>query len=215
MSGYGYLEFLSSLRGGDSLPRAVAIAEKIMKLDLDRKVRAYSTGMKQKLSLAMAFSEPVEILILDEPTSALDPSARLDVLELVKAAKARGQTVIFSGHVLSEVEKVCDRVAIMRRGRLMKVEDLHTRRCLRMLLIRFPHRDRVEFPPELEASIRTHDGDVVLAEHRGPILPMLDWLRSQGIVDLAVGTEDLHSLYDEYHGPNAVEDVESIPLMGQ
>ena len=108
-----------------------------MKLDLSRKVRTYSTGMKQKLALAQAFADPVEILILDEPTSALDPSARQDVLDLVAEARSAGQTVIFSGHVLSEVEQVADRVAIMRLGQLMHVEDMHTRRGLRMILLRF------------------------------------------------------------------------------
>ncbi len=74
--------------------------------------------MKQKLALAQVFADPVQILILDEPTSALDPSARGIVLELIQEARSHGQTVIFSGHVLAEVEQVADRVAIMRRGRL-------------------------------------------------------------------------------------------------
>ena len=76
MSGFGLLRFLSDLREGDGLERAVAIADQIMRLDLRRRVRKYSTGMKQKLALALAFADPVDILILDEPTSALDPSAR-------------------------------------------------------------------------------------------------------------------------------------------
>jgi energy-coupling factor transporter ATP-binding protein EcfA2 len=81
--------------------------------------------MKQKLALAQAFSDPVEVLILDEPTSALDPSARAEVLALVREARdVQKQTVIFSGHVLSEVEEVSDRVAIMREGRLLHLEDM-------------------------------------------------------------------------------------------
>ena len=76
MSGLAVLRFLCQLREGDGLDRAVAISEQVMKLNLRRKVRAYSTGMKQKLALALAFADPVDILILDEPTSALDPSAR-------------------------------------------------------------------------------------------------------------------------------------------
>ena len=83
--------------------------------------------MKQKLALAQVFGDPVHILILDEPTSALDPSARSrSCWALVQEARSQGQTVIFSGHVLAEVEQVADRVAIMRKGRLMHVEDMHT-----------------------------------------------------------------------------------------
>src|SRR5271157_1504916 len=94
MSGLGLLRFLSDLREGDGLDRAVAIAETVMKLNLRKRVRTYSTGMKQKLALAQAFSDPVDILILDEPTAALDPSARAAVLELVGQARREGQTVV-------------------------------------------------------------------------------------------------------------------------
>ncbi len=87
MTGLSVLELLSDLRDGIGLDRAVAIAERVMKLDLRRRVRTYSTGMKQKLALAQVFSDPVDILLLDEPTSALDPSARADVLGLVQEAR--------------------------------------------------------------------------------------------------------------------------------
>ena len=140
------LRMLSDLRDGVGLDRAVAIAERVMKLDLGRKLRTYSTGMKQKLALAQVFADPVQILILDEPTSALDPSARSIVLALVQEARSHGQTVIFSGHVLAEVEQVADRVAIMRQGRLMHVEDMHARRGLRMLLLRFDEGTEPDFP---------------------------------------------------------------------
>ncbi len=206
LSGLGLLRFLSSLRGGVGLDRAVAIAERVMKLDLRRKVRGYSTGMKQKLALAQAFADPVGVLILDEPTSALDPSARALVLDLVAEARRGGQTVIFSGHVLSEVEQVADRVGIMRRGRLMHIEDMHDRRGARMLLIRHANGGPEAYPEGLDLALRSRDGGVDLLEHRGTIGPLLDWLHRQDVVDLAIGTEDLKSLYDRYHGPDARDD---------
>src|SRR5262245_1126508 len=167
MTGLGVLELLCDLRDGVGLDRAVAIAERIMKLDLGRRIRTYSTGMKQKLALAQVFADPVEILILDEPTSALDPSARGIVLGLVQEARARGQTVVFSGHVLPEVEQVADRVAIMRKGRLMHIEDMQARRSLRMLLIRFGAGGAPAPPAELELTERERNGETVLLEHRG------------------------------------------------
>jgi len=210
MSGLALLRFLSDLREGDGLDRAVAIAEQVMQLNLRKKVRAYSTGMKQKLALALAFSDPVDILILDEPTSALDPSARGDVLRLVREARAQGQTVIFSGHVLPEVEAVSDRVAILRRGRLMHVENMHTRRSLRMLLIKFAGNVPADFPVELELTVRERKDQTCLLEHRGPIGPLLHWLGSLAVEDLAIGTEDLHSLYNRFHGPDAVDLEEEV-----
>ena len=211
MSGLGVLKLLSGLRGGMGLDRAVAIAEGIMQLDLRRKVRAFSTGMKQKLALAQVFADPVEILILDEPTSALDPSARQLVLDLVAQAKAAGQTVVFSGHVLSEVEQVADRVAIMRKGKLMHVEDMHARRNLRMLLVRFDGPVAERFPDDLQLTVREHNGDTILMEHRGEAGPLLSWLAGQPVADLAIGTEDLRSLYERFHGPNAKDDEDGNP----
>jgi ABC-2 type transport system ATP-binding protein len=201
------LRYLSDLRGGEALERAVAIAERVMMLNLRRRVRTYSTGMKQKLALAQTFADPVEILILDEPTSALDPSARGDVLELVKEARGRGQTVIFSGHVLAEVEQVADRVAIMRLGRLMHLEDMHQRRRnVRLVLLRFDGALPTVYPDELGLTLREQNGDTLLLEHRGEPVPLLAWLSTQPVVDLAIGTDDLRSLYDRYHGPNAVDE---------
>ncbi len=207
MSGLGLLKFLSSLRGGGGLDRAVAIAERTMKLDLRRKVRNYSTGMKQKLALSQAFADPVDVLILDEPTSALDPSARADVLNLVGEARRAGQTVIFSGHVLSEVEEVADRVAIMRRGRLMHVEDMHRRRNVRMILLRYGGEPPERYPEDLEVVIKNRDRSVDLLEHRGAAGPLLAWLAGQEILDLAVGLEDLKTLYDQYHGPDVLDEM--------
>jgi len=209
MTGLGMLELLCGLRDSVGLDRAVAIAERIMKLDLGRRIRTYSTGMKQKLILAQTFADPVDILILDEPTSALDPSARGIVLGLVQEARQQGQTVIFSGHVLSEVEQVADRVAIMRKGRLMHIEDMKARRSLRMILIRYARDTSPVPPPELELTERERNGDTVLLEHRGELAPLLRWLGSAPIDDVAIGTEDLRSLYDRYHGPN-VPDEEDL-----
>ena len=201
MTGLNFLKFLSSLRGGIPLERAVDIAEQIMALDLSQKVRNYSTGMKQKLALAQIFSDPVEVVILDEPTSALDPSARQHVLNLVATARDRGQTVILSGHVLSEVEQVSDRVAIMRRGRLMHVEDMRERKNLRIVRLRYPEEGPHNYPIELKLVLKEHRGQDVLLEHRGEVAPLISWLDSQPVVDLTIGTLDLRSLYDIYHGP--------------
>jgi ABC-2 type transport system ATP-binding protein len=212
MTGYATLRMLSDLRDGIGLDRAVAIAERVMNLDLRRKLRTYSTGMKQKLALAQVFADPVQILILDEPTSALDPSARGIVLEMIQEARTHGQTVIFSGHVLAEVEQVADRVAIMRRGRLMHVEDMHARRGVRMLLLRFDEGMEPVFPEELELSVRERKDGTILLEHQGDLRALLAWLASVPVRDLAVGTEDLRSLYDQFHGPNVPDsiDVEAL-----
>jgi ABC-2 type transport system ATP-binding protein len=210
MSGLATLKLLCDLRNGAGLDRAVAIAERVMKLNLRRTVRTFSTGMKQKLALAQVFADPVDILILDEPTSALDPSARSLVIAMVQEARKSGQTVIFSGHVLPEVEQVADRVAIMRRGRLMHVEDMHARRSLRMLLLRLEDGRELQIPSELDLTVRERNGQTLLLEHRGELPTLLRWLGSAAIEDIAIGTEDLRSLYDRFHGPNIPDEEEVV-----
>jgi ABC-2 type transport system ATP-binding protein len=206
LTGFKMLRYMSGLRDGVGLDRAVALAERVMGLDLSRKVRTYSTGMKQKLALAQAFADPVEILILDEPTSALDPTVRGDVLALVRDAKAAGLTVVFSGHVISEVEAVADRVAIMRRGRLMHIEDMRAPRGARLVLARYEGGVPESFPDELGLTVRERNGETVLWEHQGTISALATWIGLQPIIDLAVGTEDLHSLYAQFHGPGATDE---------
>jgi ABC-2 type transport system ATP-binding protein len=210
MTGLGILKMLSDLRDGVGFDRAVAIAERVMKLDLGRRIRTYSTGMKQKLALAQVFGDPVQILILDEPTSALDPSARSVVLSLVENARSQGQTVIFSGHVLAEVEEVADRVAIMREGRLMHVEDMHSRRRTRMLLLRLDEDTDPDFPEDLELSIRERTQGTVLLEHRGDLSRLISWLGTVPVRDIAIGTDDLRSLYEQFYGTNGKDQENSV-----
>jgi len=205
LTGLGMLRLMCGLRGGIGLDRAVDLAERVMELDLSRKIRKYSTGMKQKLAVALAFADPVDTLILDEPTSALDPSARGLVLELVRQARAQGQTVIFSGHVLPEVERVADRVAIMRKGQLMHIETLAGARRTRLLLVRFREDRPVEIAPELGLAPREAPPGAggLLFEHHGQLGDLLAWLAASPVEDLAIGIDDLQSVYDRFHGASA------------
>jgi ABC-2 type transport system ATP-binding protein len=85
---------------------------------------------------------------------------------------------------------------------------MHTRRLLRMLLIRFEGGIEPVIPQELELSVRERNGDAILLEHRGELAALLRWLGSVRVDDIAIGTEDLRSLYDQFHGPN-VADLEA------
>src|SRR2546427_10757238 len=118
------------MRGGVDRRRVQRIAERF-DLDLSRRFREYSSGNKQKLAILLAFAHRPDLLILDEPTSGLDPLNQQEFYSLLREARDAGATVFLSSHVLSEVEHVCDRVGILRSGRLVKVAQLealmHTR----------------------------------------------------------------------------------------
>jgi ABC-2 type transport system ATP-binding protein len=96
----------------------------------DKKVRAYSKGNRQKINLIAAFSTRADLLILDEPTSGLDPLMEQVFRDCVIEAKQRGQTVFLSSHILGEVEALCDRVAILRKGKLVELSTLAEMRHL-------------------------------------------------------------------------------------
>ena len=141
------VRLLARLRGIDGLGRAEALAERF-RADLDRPLGELSRGNRQKVGLILATFHSPELLILDEPTSGLDPLMQEEFLSLVAEERERGCTVFLSSHELDEVERVCDRVGIVRAGKLIAVERVAD------LLSKSQRRDLVEVefaePVELE-----------------------------------------------------------------
>lgn len=117
------LDFVQGFYGARDAERKKTLAEQF-DLPMDRKIKTFSRGMKQKLYLMQALIHDPELLVLDEPTTGLDPIIRNEVLEMIKKEKEKGRTVFLSSHVLSEVEKVCDTVGILREGRLLTSKKL-------------------------------------------------------------------------------------------
>lgn len=125
LTGRQCLQYFSDIRNTDlSLLHEL---QNIFELPLDRKIKTYSRGMKQKLGIVQAFMDDPEIVIMDEPTSGLDPLLQQKFYRFLHNEKKKGRTMFFSSHILSEVEKVCDRVAIIRKGHIValeRIEDL-------------------------------------------------------------------------------------------
>src|SRR5829696_3251273 len=115
------LTYLGNLRGGVSGSRIAELAGRL-DLDLDTRIRSLSKGNRQKVAVVQAFMHQPELLILDEPTSGLDPLLQQTFLDMVREARAAGQTVFMSSHVMSEVQQTADRVGIVREGRMVTVE---------------------------------------------------------------------------------------------
>ena len=138
LSGRELISYFANLRGGVAWARVDELARRL-DCDLSREIRTLSSGNRQKLGLIQAFMSDPELLILDEPTNGLDPLVQQTFYDLVRETRAVGRTVFLSSHVLPEVERVCDRVGILREGRLVAVEriaDLRVRE-IRKLEIEF------------------------------------------------------------------------------
>ena len=121
------LGYLATLRGGAGRERIAGLADRLQ-LDLGRPIRGLSKGNKQKVGVIQAFMHDPELLILDEPTSGLDPLLQQEFLAMAREARDRGATVFMSSHVLSEVEEIAGRVAIVRAGRIVDLDDVATLR---------------------------------------------------------------------------------------
>ena len=132
-----YLAFFSALRAGVDGGAVRTLAERLS-LDLETPIRELSHGNRQKVGLAQALMHRPELVILDEPTQGLDPLVQHQFHQLLNEAREEGRTVFLSSHVMSEVERICDRVAIIREGRLVAIEDIGDLRArgLRTLEVR-------------------------------------------------------------------------------
>src|SRR5262245_29655934 len=134
LTGAETLAYLARLRGGTDVAYRDVLVDRF-RLETSKKVRALSKGNRQKVQLVAAFSSRADLLILDEPTSGLDPLMEMAFRETVQEARERGQTVFLSSHILSEVEALCDRVGILREGRLVDEGSLAELRHLSALTI--------------------------------------------------------------------------------
>ena len=138
LTGRQLLEFVAALRGSVTLAPAEALAERI-EVALDRPIGTLSRGNRQKIGVVQAFAHEPDLLVLDEPTSGLDPVSQRTFRLLVREATTRGAAVLLSSHVLGEVQRVADRVAIVRDGRLVTIEPMRDleAKALRVIEIRF------------------------------------------------------------------------------
>jgi ABC-2 type transport system ATP-binding protein len=171
--------------------------------DLDRRVREYSTGMKRKLGIVQAFQSDPPLLILDEPTEGLDPLMQEAFYALLAEVRSRGRTIFMSSHVLSEVERVCDRIAVLRKGELRLVAPVEQVRHLA------PRRVQVIFAADVAAPGSSWDlpGVSLVSTAprswaftvRGPLGPLLARVAVMPVADLKVEEPRLEDVVIEYY----------------
>ncbi len=205
MTGLDLLDYLGRLYGRPPIRRAELLDRlELSEQTLHRPVRDYSRGMRQKIGIIQALQHDPELAILDEPTEGLDPLMQRAFYEVLDDLRAAGRTIFFSSHVLSEVERVCDRVAIIRSGRLVALEDVSA------LLAR--RKRRVELRvngllPDLTrvpgvSGISSHDG-LLTCQLEGDVGPFLIAIAGAPVVDLTIEPAHLEEAFLEFYEGSA------------
>jgi len=200
-----HIQLVSDLRPGQIDKRYVDDLCERLRLDRETPVAQLSHGNRQKVGLVLALMPKPRLVILDEPTSTLDPLAQRETLDILREARDGGQTVFFSSHYLPEVERICDRVAIVRRGRLVTVESVEK------LTTRTLHRLRVEFDRTVDERalaavsgvlhVEVSDGGTVASiEASGELDQLIKALASFHVVSLEAARPSLEDAFLEIYG---------------
>ncbi|HEY7589652.1 MAG TPA: ABC transporter ATP-binding protein [Candidatus Limnocylindrales bacterium] len=207
LTGGQTLEYFANLRGGVDRQYQQDL---MTRLDVDptRKFREYSKGNKQKIGLIIALQHRPELLLLDEPTSGLDPLMQQEFYGVIRDAKAEGRTVFLSSHILSEVERTCDRVAIVRQGRLARVDKTTALRDLAHHTVELVFTDHV--PVE---AFRQLPGvsNVVAEDHilrmrvAGSMTPVVQAAARYELADFVSREPSLEETFLAEYGRQAVE----------
>lgn len=196
------LLWLASLRGGVERSRIDDLAERLG-LDLSRKIGELSKGNRQKVGLVQAFMHEPELLILDEPTSGLDPLVQHTFQQMVRETALDGRTVFLSSHIIDEVDRACDEVAIIREGRMVAVETIEALRArsLRQVRITFDHDVELqEFRDLHQVQDVTGDTRSIVIRTAGDIDVIVKQAARHHVLDLVSEQADLESVFLAYYG---------------
>jgi ABC-2 type transport system ATP-binding protein len=207
LTGKQTLEYFANLRGGVDAAYQAALIERL-DLDPSRRFKEYSKGNKQKVGLVIALQHRPELLVLDEPTSGLDPLVQQSFFEIMLETAAEGATIFLSSHILSEVEKTCGRVAIIREGRIVKLDTVEGLRDLAH------HQVELRFAGTVPAeAFRQLPGvtDLVADDHvlrmrvAGPITPVVQAAARFELLDFVSREPSLEETFLAQYGREAAE----------
>lgn len=206
LTGRQWLHRFASLRGGQVGPRAEELARRL-DLDLGRGIKGMSHGTIQKLAIVQAFMHEARLLVLDEPTSGLDPLAQQVFYEFVREERDRNRTVFLSSHVLSEVEKTCSRVAMIRDGRIVVVEGIDDLKRKRVKWAEVEFRQPVDAETFRMPGVRSieAEGRRVRIEIEGNYAPVLEALARHPIDNVSINDASLDDIFLEYYARHGEE----------
>lgn len=200
MTGKQFIHFIAKLRGMNDYTHAEELMH-FFELDASGLIKKMSKGMKQKVGLVCAFMHHPEIVILDEPTSGLDPLMQTKFIEFILAEKDKGTTIFMSSHMIEEVEKTCDRVAIINAGKIVATEtitDLKKRKSKKYMLEFQDEQELTRFLDE-EYVLERISSTKVMITIMGDLQGFLHTLSNYKIIDLDVISQSLEDIFMHYY----------------
>lgn len=199
ISGHDFIKFIADLKGIKSMDKAHELIE-YFELNPSGKIKKMSKGMKQKIGLVCAFMQDPDIYIFDEPTSGLDPLMQNKFVDLVISEKEKGKTILMSSHIFEEVEKTCDRVAIIKDGHIVaidKIDSLKQNKTKLFILTFESEQDVLAFSKEFpDAQIEKNNAQLKVKD----IKSFIHSLQKYQIKDLDIKTQTLEELFLHFYG---------------
>lgn len=199
------VRYFMRVRGGGDMAYVKQLAEQL-EFDLNKRIRDYSTGNKRKIGLILALMNHPDLLILDEPTSGLDPLMQQVFNQLMLDFKAQGKTVFLSSHVLGEVQEICDRVAILRHGKLETVETVKNLTHVDFRWVTFTYNEPVKIADKLRDVAGVSDVSIndtsLTCRVIGDFQPVLEVATGQYVVNMNIKAPSLEEIFLAFYGDN-------------
>ena len=201
MTGLEFIKFMAKMKGMTDLTKAYELMERF-ELNPQGKIKKMSKGMKQKIGIICAFMHDPELLVVDEPSSGLDPLMQNRFIELVLEEKQRGKTIFMSSHIFEEIERTCDRTAMIKDGRLISIEELQTLKASKhkTYQITFATQELVEQFMDEGFECKQVESNVIKVVPRNNLNYLLATLSRYDIIDLDITKPTLEELFLHFYG---------------
>ncbi|MEI0596137.1 ABC transporter ATP-binding protein [Brachyspira pilosicoli] len=201
MKGSDFIRFIAEMKSIKSKKRINELTD-LFELDANRKIKSMSKGTKQKIAIVCAFMNEPEVVILDEPTSGLDPLMQKKFIELILEEKKKGTTIFMSSHIFEEVEKTCDRTAILKDGKLIAIEnmeELKSKKNKNFEVVFKTNEEALNFKNKISFKSELNNNIVKLSIINNEINNFIKELSNYDILDINSSTQTLEELFLHFY----------------
>ena len=201
MKGSEFIKFIAEMKSIKNKNRIRELTD-LFELDAGRKIKSMSKGTKQKIAIVCAFMNEPEVVILDEPTSGLDPLMQKKFIELILEEKKKGTTIFMSSHIFEEVEKTCDRTAILKEGRLIAIEnmeELKSKKNKKFEVIFKTNEEALNFKNKISFKSELNNNTIKVVIANNEVNSFIKELSNYDILDINSSSQSLEELFLHFY----------------